>query len=71
MTKEEIRSRLEERPFRPFKVKVAADGEYDVPSPYHAHTHPNGRLLFVHLDSGGTAIIDVPLISSLLLKETV
>jgi hypothetical protein len=71
VTREEIKSRLEERPFRPFKVKVAGDGEYDVPSPDRAHTHPNGRLLFVHLDSGGTAIIDVPLISSLYLKETV
>ena len=69
MTKEELKRRLDERPFRPFRVKVAGDGEYDVPTGDHGHMHPNGRLLFVHLDSGGTAIIDVPLISSLHVRE--
>ena len=71
MTKAEMKRRLDERPFRPFKVKVAGDGEYEVASGDHAHLHPNGRLLFIHLDSGGTAIIDVPLISSVHVKETV
>jgi hypothetical protein len=70
MTREEIKRRLEERPFRPFRVKVAGDGEYEVRTGDHAHLHPNGRLLFIHLDSGGTAIIDVPLVSSLHIKET-
>ena len=69
MTKQEIKERLEQRPFRPFKVRVAGDGEYEVPTGDHAHLHPNGRLLFVHLDTGGTAIIDVPLITSLHVKE--
>ncbi|MBI5773375.1 MAG: hypothetical protein HZA89_06490 [Verrucomicrobia bacterium] len=69
MTKDEIKLRLNQRPFRPFKVKVAGDGEYEVPTGDHAHIHPNGRLLFVHLDSGGTAIIDVPLITSVHIKE--
>ena len=71
MTKEELGSRLHSEPFRPFKVKVAGDGEYDVASGDHVSLHPNGRLLFIHLDSGGTAIIDVPLISSIHVKETV
>ena len=70
MTKQEIKERLEQRPFRPFKVRVAGDGEYDVPTGDHAHLHPNGRLLFIHLDTGGTAIIDVPLVASLHIKET-
>ncbi|MBM3837171.1 MAG: hypothetical protein FJ398_04275 [Verrucomicrobia bacterium] len=71
MTKDEIKRRLEERPFRPFKVRVAGDGEYEVPSGDHVSLHPNGRLLFIHLDTGGTAIIDVPLITSVHIKETV
>ena len=70
MTKDEIKQRLTERPFRPFKVRVAGDGEYEVPSGDHASVHPNGRLLIIHLDSGGTAIIDVPLITSVHVKET-
>ena len=71
MTKEELRRRLEEQPFRPFKVKVAGDGEYEVASGDHVSLHPNGRLLFIHLDSDGTAIIDVPLIRSIHVRETV
>ncbi len=69
MTKSEIKERLEQRPFRPFKVQVAGDGEYEVPSGDHAHLHPNGRLMFIHLDTRGTAIIDVPLITSIHVKE--
>ena len=71
MTKEELKTRLQAHPFRPFNVSVAGNGEYDVASGDHVSLHPNGRLLFIHLDSGGTAIIDVPLISSILVKETV
>ena len=71
MTKEELKRRLQETPFRPFKVKVAGDGEYEVASGDYVSLHPNGRLLFIHLDSGGTGIIDVPLISSFHVKETV
>lgn len=71
MTKQEVKSRLEEQSFRPFKIRVAADGEYDVPSRDHASLHPNGRLLIVHLDTGGSAVIDVPLISSIHFKEVV
>ena len=70
MTKDEIKERLQQRPFRPFKVRVAGDGEYEVPTGDHAHLHPNGRQLFVHQDTAGTVIIDVPLIASLLITET-
>jgi hypothetical protein len=52
-------------------VKVAGDEKYEAASGDHVSLHPNGRLLFIHLDSGGTAIIDVPLISSIHVKETV
>ncbi len=71
MTKDEIKSTLSEQPFRPFRVRVAGNGEYDVLSRDHASLHPNGRILIVHLDTGGSAVIDVPLISSLHFKETV
>jgi hypothetical protein len=71
MTKDEIKSRLEEQPFRPFKIRVAGDGEHEVLSRDHVSLHPNGRLLIIHLDAGGTAVIDVPLIPSVHLKEIV
>jgi hypothetical protein len=71
MTRDEVKRRLDERPFRPITVRVADDGEYQVPSGDHAHLHLNGPVLFIHLNSGGTAIIDVPLITSIHLQETV
>ena len=69
MTKEEIKKRLQERPFKPFKIRLAGGEEIEVPTGDHAHLHPNGRTLFVHLDRGGTEIIDVMLVTSLQLME--
>ena len=70
MTKEEIQVRLTHTPFVPFKVRLAGGEEIDVPTPDHAHLHPNGRTLFVHLDQGGTEVIDVMLVTSLRLRQT-
>jgi len=41
-----------------------------VPTADHVHLHPNGRTLFVHVDQGGTEIIDVTLVTALNVKET-
>ena len=69
MTKEEIQKRLATRPFTPFKVRLAGGEEIEVPTADHAHLHPNGRTLFVHLDKGGTEIIDVTLVTAMQVKE--
>jgi hypothetical protein len=70
MSKEEIQKRLTQKPFQPFKVRLAGGEEIPVPSGDHAHLHPNGRTLFVHLDQGGTEMIDVSLVTGLQLTET-
>lgn len=70
MTTDDIKRRIEKKPFLPFKVRLAGGEEIDVPSADHAHLHPNGRTLFVHLDKGGTEIIDVTLVTALGVKET-
>jgi hypothetical protein len=70
MTKDEIRERINQRPFKPFKVRLTDGLEIDVPSGDHLHLHPTGRTLFVHLDHGGTKIIDVALVTALEVKET-
>ncbi|HEU0011583.1 MAG TPA: hypothetical protein VFT34_17335 [Verrucomicrobiae bacterium] len=70
MTKDEIRERISVKPFRPFKVRLADGVEIDVPTGDHVHLHPGGRTLFVHLDRGGTKIIDVALVTALEVKET-
>ena len=70
MTKDKIRERVFQRPFKAFKVRLADGLEIDVPSGDHVHLHPSGRTLFIHLDRGGTKIIDVALVSALETKET-
>ena len=70
MTKDEVRERISAKPFKPFKVRVADRLEIDVPTADHVHLHPTGLTLFVHLDHGGTKIIDVALVTALELKET-
>ncbi len=70
MTKEEIQKNVQRRPFIPFKVRLAGGEEINVPTADHAHLHPKGRTLFVHLDDGGTEIIDVTLVTALKLSET-
>jgi len=70
MTKEQIRDSITQRPFRPFKVRLADGPEIDVPTGDHAHLHPTGRTLFIHLPDGGTKIIDVGLVTALETKQT-
>jgi hypothetical protein len=70
MTKQQIQERIKERPFKPFKVRLADGFEIEVPTGDHAHLHPSGRTLFVHLDHGGTKIIDVALVTALEVRET-
>ena len=47
---DEIRQRLEARPFEPFTVYVADGREYLIPSAGHAHIHPNGMRVSVWTD---------------------
>jgi hypothetical protein len=70
MRKEEIRQRLLQRPFQPFKVRLADGQKINVPTGDHAHLTPTGRTLFIHLDRGGTEIIDVALVTALEVEHT-
>jgi len=70
MTKDEIRKRLQQHPFQPFNVRLADGQKIEVPTGDHAHLHPTGRTLFIHLDRGGTEIIDVALVIALELEHT-
>ena len=70
MTKEQIRDAIAQQPFKPFLVRLADGMEIEVPSGDHVHLHPTGRTLFVHLQDGGTKIIDVALVTALRIRET-
>ena len=69
MTTEEIQERIEQKPFQPFKVRLTDGAEIDVPTGDQAHLHPNGSTLFVHLDRGGTKIIDITMVTALQVME--
>jgi len=70
VTREEIRERVIQRPFKPFRVRLADGLELDVPTGDHVHLHPTSRTLFVHLEHGGTKIIDVGRVTALEVRET-
>jgi hypothetical protein len=69
MTKEKIQKHVQRKPFIPFIVRLAGGEQIKVPTADHAHLHPKGRTLFVHLDDGGTEIIDVTLVTALKIAE--
>jgi hypothetical protein len=70
MTNSLIQRALERQPFLPFKVRVAGDGEYAIPTADHASLHPGGRVLYIHLGDESSAVIDVPFITSIHTGET-
>ena len=61
----DIRERLKAQPFVPFSIHVADGREYRVPSPDHAHVHPNGKRVSVFTDDGREFILPALLLSGL------
>jgi hypothetical protein len=48
---EQIRSLLERTPFQMFSILMADGREYTVPSPDHAHVHPNKMAVSVFTET--------------------
>lgn len=53
----EIRQRLDAAPFLPFAIRTTDGQRYEVPSPDHAHVHPNGVRVSVYTDDGREHIL--------------
>jgi len=64
----DIRHRLSDVPFIPFRVHTADGREYEVPTPDHAHVYPNGARVSIYTDDGNEFILPALLISGLKLK---
>lgn len=63
----DIRQRLDAHPFAPFTVHVADGREYHIPTPDHAHVHPNGARVSIFTDDGREFILPELLLSGLAL----
>jgi hypothetical protein len=61
----DIRKQLHAVPFVPFTIFVADGREYRVPSPDHAHVHPNLGRVSLYSDEGLEAILPALLISGI------
>jgi hypothetical protein len=63
----DIRQRLQAQPFVPFTVHVADGREYRIPTPDHAHVHPNGVRVSIYTDDEREFILPESLLSGLAL----
>jgi len=61
----DIREKLEERPFLPFKIHVADGRAFTVPTPDHAHVQPNRARVVVFTEDGALHVLPGLLISGI------
>ncbi|HEV7401946.1 MAG TPA: hypothetical protein VGO11_03435 [Chthoniobacteraceae bacterium] len=66
----DIRQYLEAHPFVPFTVHVADGREYRIPTPDHAHVHPNGVRVSIFTDDDRQFILPEALLSGLALDPS-
>jgi hypothetical protein len=63
----DIRQHLQAQPFVPFTVHVADGREYHIPTPDHAHVHPNGERVSIFTDNDREFILPALQLSGLAL----
>ena len=64
----DIRRHLQANPFVPFTIHVADGREYQVPTPDHAHVHPNAGRVSIYTDDDREFILPALLLSGLALN---
>jgi hypothetical protein len=65
MTTEQLRSTLQQRPFRPFTIRMADGRTFDVPHPDFAAQSPTGRTVIVFHDDDSYNLLDLLLMTEL------
>jgi hypothetical protein len=65
MTKDEIRGAVKAVPFEPFTVHITDGRNFKVPTADHVSLSPNGRVLHIWHERGGSDRVDVALITSI------
>ncbi|MBL9128826.1 MAG: hypothetical protein JNL97_14325 [Verrucomicrobiales bacterium] len=66
---EDLRSLLKATPFVPFWVVLPNGEKLRIPHPEFAWIHPGERAVWVALESGGTRLINWPLVTGLEVPE--
>ena len=61
----DIRKMLSAVPFTPFQIYTADGREYAIPTPDHAHVHPNGSRVTIFSNEGFEATLPALLISGI------
>jgi hypothetical protein len=69
MTMEELRKAQQEQPFVPFAVHMANGRSFSVPHPDFFALHPNGRIVVVFEEGGGSHILDRTLMTEIEFKN--
>ncbi len=59
----DVRERLSAKPFVPFTIYVADGRSFRVPTPDHAHVHPNRSRVSIYTEDGGLQLLPALLIS--------
>jgi hypothetical protein len=65
MTSEQFRNTLLQRPFRPFKIRMADGRSFDVTHPEFVALTQSGRAAIVAHPDDSYSILDLPLMSEL------
>ena len=65
MTTEAIRTAVQNRPFRPFVVRLANGLQIQVQSQDYIALHPDGKTFIIFEANGGYRIVDIPLVTDL------
>jgi len=65
MTTEQLRVALRASPFRPFRIRMADQRQFEVPHPDFASVSPVGRTAVVYHPDGAASIIDLLLMTEL------
>lgn len=65
MTTEAIKTAVENRPFRPFTVRLANGAQIQIPTADRIALHPEGKTFIVFEAGGGYRIVDIPLVTDM------
>jgi hypothetical protein len=65
MTTEAIKTAVQQRPFRPFSVRLADGSEIQIQSQDNVAVHPTGKTFVIFEPDGGYRIVDIPLVTDM------
>jgi hypothetical protein len=68
VTSEAIRTAVQNRPFRPFSLRLANGLQIQIEEQDRVALHPDGKTFVIFEPNGGYRIVDIPLVADLLVN---